>query len=379
MAGLLVNNYNLPENNFQFLIAPLYPWNSRSIEGTGRISYSWHPGKRIRKITVGINGSRFSSNYAKDSTGSAMFEKFVKWVPYLRIDFRKRSARSTLEKWLDVKSYLIYENQFADFAVSARDSLIHPNSISRSFRYVNQVGLNIRDKRALYPYDARLELQQTDLFYRVNLNADYFFNYSSGGGMRVRFFAAKFGVWDKYNKRDLSRYEPKLLGVTGEEDYTYSQYFLGRTASYAFENGSVPNDGLAAQQISIRDGGLKLRIDPYDYVQGRSANWVSALNFSTSLPGKLFPVPVPIRIFFDVGTYAEGWRTNAQTSRFLYAGGIQLSLFKNVLNIYAPLVYSSDFRDLIRSETFWRKLTFSIDMQNLDYKKLLKRKAFEEQ
>ena len=118
-------------------------------------------------------------------------------------------------------------------------------------------------------------------------------------------------------------------------------------------------------------------MDAYDYVQGRSANWVSALNFSTSLPRKLFPVPVPIRIFFDVGTYAEAWNTNAQTSRFLYTGGIQLSLLKNVLNIYAPLVYSGDFRDLIKTETFWRKLTFSIDIQNFDYKKLLKRKAFE--
>jgi hypothetical protein len=378
MAGLLVNNYNLPENNFQFFIAPLYPWNGKPIEGLGRISYSWYPEKKIRKITIGINGARFSSNYAKDSTGNSMFEKFSKWVPYLRIDFKKRSARSTLEKWLDLKSYLIYENQFANFAVFTGDSLIHPNSISRSFRYVTQLGLNIRDDRVLYPYDARLEFQQSDMFYRINLNADYFFNYCSGGGMRVRFFAAKFGVWNKYNKRDLSRYEPKLLGVTGEEDYTYNQYFLGRTASYAFENGSVANDGLAAQQISIRDGGLKLRIDPYDYVQGRSADWVSALNFSTSLPGKLFPVPVPLRIFFDVDTYAEAWKTNAQTSRFLYTGGLQLSLFKNVLNIYAPLVYSSDFRDLIKSEIFWRKLTFSIDIQNLDYKKLLKKKAFEE-
>jgi hypothetical protein len=377
MAGLLVNNYNLPENNFQFLIAPLYPWNGKAIEGIGRVSYSWYPGKKIRKITLGINGSRFSSNYAKDSTGSPMFEKFTRWVPYLRVNFRKKTARSTLEKWLDLKSYLIYENQFADFAVSSNDSLIHPNAISRNFRYVNQLGLNIRDDRVLYPYDARLEFQQSNLFYRVNLNADYFFNYPSGGGMRVRFFAAKFGVWNRYNKRDLSAYQPKLLGVTGEEDYTYSQYFLGRTASYAFENGSVANDGLAAQQISLRDGGLKLRIDPYDYVQGRSGDWVSALNFSTSLPGKLLPVAVPIRIFFDVGTYAEAWKANAQTSRLLYAGGVQLSLFKNVLNIYAPLVYSSDFRDLIRSETFWRKLTFSIDIQNLDYKRLLKRKAFE--
>ena len=88
---------------------------------------------------------------------------------------------------------------------------------------------------------------------------------------------------------DISRYQPKLLGVTGEEDYTYSNYFLGRTASYAIEDASIKNSGLAAQQIMIRDGGLKLRIDQYDFLQGKSENWVTALNFNTTLPNHLFP------------------------------------------------------------------------------------------
>ena len=81
----------------------------------------------------------------------------------------------------------------------------------------------------------------------------------------------------------VSRYEPKLLGVNGEEDYLYEDYFIGRSASYAIEKSSVSNAGLPAQQIMNRDGGLKLRIDDFDYVQGKSANWVSSLNFNTSL------------------------------------------------------------------------------------------------
>ncbi|MDP4212392.1 MAG: M1 family metallopeptidase [Bacteroidota bacterium] len=366
MIGAMIHNFNLPENNFQFLFIPLYATGSKSLEGIGRISYSWHPGKSIRKITLGLNGSRFSSNYAKDSTGTILYEGFSKLVPYLRIDFRKYSPRSTLEKWMDFKSYLIHEKGFTDYAVSSKDSLIHPNASSGSFRYLNQWSMNLRDGRTLYPYDARLELQQSDLFYRVNLSAHYFFNYPSGGGMTIRFFASKFGVWNVNSRQDLSRYEPKLLGVTGNEDYTYDQYFVGRSSSYALENTSLSNGGLPARQIMIRDGGLKLRLDPYGYIQGRSANWVSALNFSTTLPAQLFPVPVPIRIFFDVGTYAEAWKTNAETSRFLYTGGIQLSLLKNLLNIYAPLIYSSDFRDLIKTGGFGKRITFSIDIQNLD-------------
>jgi hypothetical protein len=124
-----------------------------------------------------------------------------------------------------------------------------------------------------------------------------------------------------------------------------------------------------------RDGGLKLRIDDLDYLQGKSSDWVSALNFNTSLPPGLFPFPVPIRIFFDVGTYSEAWQNNPPTSKFLYVGGVQLSLFRNVLNIYAPLIYSSDFQAAYGSVSYGRKITFSIDIQNIQYKKFIRKLA----
>ncbi|HEY2347961.1 MAG TPA: hypothetical protein VGH64_03045, partial [Puia sp.] len=209
----------------------------------------------------------------------------------------------------------------------------------------------------------------------INLHADYLLNYPDGGGLKVRLFAAKFGLWNGNSNALVTRYEPKLLGVDGNEDYLYENYFIGRSASYALENSSIPNSGLAAQQIMNRDGGLKLRVDEFDYVQGKSANWVSSLNFNTSLPAGLFPFPIPLRIFFDVGTYAEAWQNNPQTSKFLYTGGIQLSLFKNLLNIYAPLVYSSDFNDALRNTSFGRKITFSIDIQNINYKKIIRKLA----
>jgi hypothetical protein len=213
------------------------------------------------------------------------------------------------------------------------------------------------------------------LFYRINLQANYFMNYPNGCGLSVRFFAAKFGVWNENNSSQVLRYEPKLLGVNGDEDYLYEDYFIGRSASYAIEKSSISNAGLPGQQIMNRDGGLKFRIDSYDYVQGKSANWVSSLNFNTTLPAKLFPFPVPLRIFFDVGTYAEAWQDNPPTSRFLYVGGIQLSLFKNLLNIYAPLIYSSDFNEALASTNFSNRITFSIDIQNINYKKIIRKAA----
>jgi hypothetical protein len=118
-----------------------------------------------------------------------------------------------------------------------------------------------------------------------------------------------------------------------------------------------------------------MRIDDFDYVQGKSSNWVSSINFNTTLPSNLFPFRVPIRIFFDVGTYAEAWQNNPPTSQFLYTGGLQLSLFHNVLNIYAPLIYSSDFNQALESTGFGKRITFSIDIQNINYKKIIRKAA----
>jgi hypothetical protein len=372
MIGGLISNATYPDRPFQFLALPMYGINSGRFDGLGRISYSWQPQNSFQKITAGVNGSVFSTGAATDSNGQKLFSRFCKIVPYLRFDLRKSAARRHLERWIDLRSYLIGEKDFDHYAFSVSDSLIHPNAYQNNFRYLNQLSFNLRDQRVLYPYDASLEIQQTSLFYRINLNAHYFFNYPKGGGVSVRFFGAKFGAWNQHGTVDLSRYEPKLLGVTGNEDYTYDNYFLGRTASTAIEDASVSNGGIAAQQIMIRDGGLKLRLDQYDYIQGRSGNWVLAMNFNTTLPEKIMPVKIPLKIFFDFGTYAEAWQNNPLTSRFLYTGGLQLSLFRNVLNIYAPLIYSSDFNDLLKSVSFGKRITFSIDFQNLDPRKMMK-------
>jgi hypothetical protein len=375
MLGALIHNINLPENKFEFLFTPLYALGSHKLVGLGRLSYSWYPDKKFSHITIGINGAHFDTNKATDSTGRLLYESFSKIVPYIRVDFKHQNARSTVSKWIDFKTYLINEVNYGNFNISARDSLIHPNSVTNSFRYLNQLSLNLQDSRVLYPYDLRIEFQQSEIFYRINLIANYFMNYQDGGGLSIRLFAAKFGLWNEQTNTDVTRYEPKLLGVNGNEDYLYEDYFIGRSSSYAIEKSSISNGGLPAQQIMNRDGGLKMRIDDFDYVQGKSSNWVSSLNFNTTLPANLFPFRVPIRIFFDVGTYAEAWQNNPPTSQFLYTGGLQLSLFHNVLNIYAPLIYSSDFNQALESTSFGKRITFSIDIQNINYKKLIRKAA----
>lgn len=375
MLGAAIHNYTLPENRFQFLFAPMYATGSKSLNGLGRLSYHWYPAKAIHKVTVGLNGASFSINHRYDTTGKKIFERFSKIVPYVRFDLHKKD-RSTKTAWIDIRSFIIREKLFDnfDYIVGSDSVETFPKSFSSITRYVNQVSFNVENTRALYPYSYQLQLQQGKNFYRVNVTGNYFFNYSKGGGMQVRLYAAKFGYIGK--DRNAFEYLPQLIGGDGSNDYTYSNYFLGRTASSAYGDIPIKNGGLAAQQLMLQNtGGLKFRMDKYDYLKGVSENWIAAINLSTTLPEKLFPVKIPLKVFFDAGTYAEAWEKDPLTPRILYTAGLQLSLFKDVLTIYAPLFYSGDFRNTLKTDPeqnkFSKKIFFSINLENISIKKLL--------
>ena len=135
-----------------------------------------------------------------------------------------------------------------------------------------------------------------------------------------------------------------MSGANGYEDYTYSNYFLGRNE---FE-------GFYTRQLVMKEGAFKVHTDYLSDKIGKTDNWLGSINFTTTIPKKInlfeaLPFKLPIRIFFDLGTYAEAWGVNPPTEKLLYDGGFQLSLLKDLINIYFPVVYSKSYRDYFKS------------------------------
>jgi hypothetical protein len=349
---------------------PLYGTGSKKLNGITNLNYALYPDGVFQKVDFGVSGLSFSKNQHLDSNENKVFERFTKITPAARLTF-KQAPKSTKDNWIEARSYLIKEREFSKFVIKSTNELFYVDSMATTNRYVNQLTYSAADRRTLYPYDYQIQVQQGKGFYRANFTGNYFFNYSKGGGASVRLFLSKFGYINKDEANPFSTfiYQPKLLGVTGEEDFTYSNYFVGRTASFGNDESVSKNNGLAAQQIMIRDGAMKLRIDQYEFLQGRSDDWVAAMSFNTSLPKNIFPIAIPLKLFLDVGTFSEAWKSDPQTSKFLYVGGLQLSLIKNIVNIYAPLIYSSDFKTYLKTlpeqNKFGKKITFSIDIHRI--------------
>ncbi|HEV2481630.1 MAG TPA: M1 family metallopeptidase [Puia sp.] len=366
MVGAVIHNFNLPPSPIQFFLAPLYGTLSHRLNGTGGLFWTTYPDHGLEQIRLGITGTRFSTTSAADSNGHQLFGGFYKLTPSLRIVFPQSDPRSTREIALEWKTYLIGENMLDHYVQKSTDSLYYVTAGKYSFRYLNELNFDIRDTRVLYPYKARLQLQQASGFYRINFSGNYFFNYVAGGGLDLRLFGAKFGyLASGETAGDITRFEPKLTAVRGDEDYTYENYFVGRSEFM----------GLASQQIVNRDGDLHLRTDLFQSLQGRSDNWVASLNLRTTLPRQIVPQWLPLKLFFDVGTYAQAWGDSPPTDHFLYVGGFELDLLHDVLHIYAPLVYSSDFSSQLKTvpdqNSFGKKISFSIDIGNTDFRKFI--------
>ena len=119
-----------------------------------------------------------------------------------------------------------------------------------------------------------------------------------------------------------------------------------------------------------RDGFFKVATDLQGEV-GKTDNWLSAINFTSSVPKLPF-----VKAFVDIGTYAESWEVTNTGSHFLYDAGLQLSLFDNCVNVYVPIFYSKVYRDYYQSifpgKSFAKSISFSIDIQKIKLYKLTK-------
>ncbi len=365
MIGAALHNYTFPAHKLQYFFTPMYAFGSKDLTGLGRIGYTWRPNKTFDKIDLCVSGAHFNTREGTDSLGKKIHTGFYKVAPALRVTFNNKNVRSSMDKWLEWRTFFIWENNFR-YVLKSDDGEFYPTEGKTTGRYLNQLTFNVADYRTLYPYDAQLQLQQGEGFYRASATANYFFNYSGYGGLQMRVFAAKFGyIGGKTLSKQFSTlvYQPKLTAVRGNEDYTYSNYFIGRNEQ----------DGLLSQQMMVRDGGLKLRTDLFQGLQGRSDNWIASLNLNTTLPQGLLPVNLPIKIFLDAGTYADAWKKDAATSRFLYVAGVQLTLFKDLVHVYAPVLYSKEFRDNLKTvpdeNSFFKKISFSIDIHRFNLRR----------
>lgn len=372
-VGMGITNLKLPLNQLQWLVIPFYATGSKQINGLGFVNHRWRMDGVWRRIDLGLSVSRFSFNRFTAPNGQTLTLGFTKLAPGVRLTW-KEDPRSTRNRHLQFTYFHFSETGYRfkrDTIIQGVDTTIkNYYQTQNESRGLFQARYRIEENRKLYPYQVEFKLEGNQHLIRPTLTANQFFNYPRGGGLHARLFAGGFqylGDPSNSNKFRQARYYLQMSGPTGDQDYTYSNYFVGRSA---FE-------GLAAQQIMERDGSFKLRTDRLASPVGRSDAWLVALNLSSSIPDHLnplrvLPIRIPIHLFLDIG--ASGG-TSSEVSNWLYVAGLEIPLLQRNFRLFVPLIYSKPFREYVQSvlepkKRFWQKISFQINLTNWNPRKL---------
>lgn len=378
MVGAALTNYTLPATRFQYIIAPMYATRSKQLNGIARLSYTFYPQHTFQRITVAVNALKFNTDDFFDTANNRYITGFRKISPTIKFVFNEQNPRSTRERFIQWKTFFFNEDdlRFRSDTFPNGNRFTEVRTV-QSNRYLNQIRFVVQDTRALYPYKAELQAEQAKDFVRLAFTGNYYLNYNEKLGANIRFFAGKFIYLNKTLSKQFSTdpYHLNMTGPKGYEDYTYSNYFVGRNE---FE-------GFASQQIMMRDGGFKVRTDLLASKIGKTDDWLMAMNFVSDIPDQInilniLPVKIPLKLYLDIGTYADAWKTNANGSRVLYNAGLQVSFLKNIIHVYVPLLYSKVYRDYFEStipeKRFLKNIAFSIDIQDLSLKKFDRRMPY---
>ncbi|HJT74971.1 MAG TPA: hypothetical protein VJ720_13145, partial [Chitinophaga sp.] len=287
MIGYLAHNYRSAQDRFRFVAIPLYGTKSKKLDGLARAYYTWYPANpSLKRIDAGVSAAKFSYTNTIDDVQPKQYAGFSKVAPFIRVSFNDNSPGHKINRYVQLKHFFIREEGFRyKNVINGTDTTLGANKLSAS-RGVTQLKLGIENRRRLYPYSGDLNIEYLEGLLRMGLTGNYYFNYADDkNGLQVRVFAGKiiYLAEKTSGKRFITTpYHLNLTGPNGEEDYTYSNYFVGRNK---FE-------GWASQQIMIRDGAFKMRTDLLSDKVGQTDNWLAAANFTTGIPDRFNPLSV---------------------------------------------------------------------------------------
>ena len=334
MLGAAIYNSSIPSKKFEYVLAPMYAFGSKNVNGYANVFYHITPNNIFQDIAIGTKSSSFSYlNFEKPNSSVTQSLKYYKLSPQINIDFRKRRERQFKQYFLNYEFATIFE-EVANYKRNTEGKVYFDLNIEQF--YVNNLTFGLKSKNPINPYLVTANVQQSIDFVKVNIEANYKFAYrKKGTGLDLRFFVGRF----LYNDNASSRFNYNL---SGNSDYLYEHILLGRNTI----------EGHLNQQAMISDGGFK----NYTTVPS-SSKWLNAINLKSNTPIKF------------IGFYADFGLTGYTTRNFkgdevdevsptTYGFGATLILVPNICEIYFPIKLSSDLNQL----KYVEKIRFTLNL-----------------
>ncbi|MBK8670925.1 MAG: hypothetical protein IPN89_16345 [Saprospiraceae bacterium] len=354
MAGATFTNSNFKNpKNLSFAITPAYSFVNKKLLGQAWVRYDHLLKlKAFRKISLhgGIKSWDMNRNKKLDYS-----LRYVRFDPAVTIHFRQNCVTES-RKELTMKAFVINE-EFAEFE-SANVLKGIKNKASLIFR----LEYNFNRKSALSSTGFRVSTEQQSYdgehYIKLSNELKQRIQYAHKKNLYFRVFAAGFIV-------NTQRQSPSYQNVftkgsialihQGFNDYTYDEYFFSRQNQ----------NGLYDDQTSLINGGGFKTPAGSAYSIGMSNNFAASLNFSADFPIK--PKWLPLRLYFDLGTYST-YSNDKFNNNVIYNGGLSLNI-NDIFSLNCPLFYSAELGNIYKGQhrNFISRLSFSFNLHKLSF------------
>lgn len=314
-AGLALYNTVFPSQRTEFVFAPLYATGSERLVGAGRIEHhfdrlrsSW-----FRNIHLGLSG-RTASLRETDNL-DVWYEKAS---PSIRFDIKRPLVKPTQHSFGGRVVYIrrSYETTSGN---------IPGSYLLRDDQWISELGYDGKYTHPLGPASWNVTMTQGSEWLRASVEVKKAFVYDKRKhSARLRLFAGSF----LGTPASLQTGEAWRLSWNADDPFL-DNAFVGRAVT----------NGMWANQFSKTQGAFKT-----GFRQGGSASYIGAVNFEFDLP-----IRIPLAVFASAGVVpvttiaTDGKRS--EKPELLYEAGIGLPLWKDMIEVWMPLVWSRNISD----------------------------------
>ncbi len=340
MAGAVIHNVGYPKKRFEFAAMPMYALGTKDLTGGGYLSYHLLPSPSVFKdITLRSGIQRYAygeEEFQNDSIneGETIPLNFIRIENVASIDFLNHHPRNNLSNNLTLRYLFIAKDEYT--GTQNETSTIDYNYYELTFTNENRNPWN--------GYKHTLNIVGNREFYRIWAEGSHRIPYSNPAkGLEVG-IAGGYLVYD-----GIKDYRLRLSGRTGTQDYLFDEVFLGRSET----------SGILSQQFLAADGGFGINTEFYRYAE----KWMAVFHLKADFPGKL-----PVKAYVNLGKFDNSNRYYPVTTQLSAEGGLEISIIKDIFNVYLPLVYSNDIQYAVDREqlNFGERIRFELHIKKLN-------------
>ena len=333
MLGASIYNVMLPFRRIEYTLVPLYAFGDKTLNGTGNIQVTFPCSSTFLQKITWVNSFRkfsYSEELYKNADGNLAEENlgYMRFSPEVTFSLRKSNIHSSIQQQIKLQSIHIWE----DNVIYRFNNGKAAGSVNQEYKDFYRLKYQLSNRRTVDPFSLKMQLEANADFAKADVEFNYHFNYAKKGkGADIRFYGGKM-IEDNLNGL-YGYFLSDRNGVRGSNDYAYDELYFGRSETQF----------LLFQQMALRQGAFKI-YTPF----GAYRDWIAAVNISID-----FPIPLPLKIYGDIGT-ATDFKKDIKNvydlnSSFSYDAGICLSLIKNAVEVYFPLIRSEEIQKYLEA------------------------------